>query len=645
MAGQRQRILIVPRNVIVAVVLFLLVADRQQCAADKPADHQRKIHGRMLWPKQQPNDVASTFSRQMVIRFPKTGSLLDESFPSGERHQPLLQRDDDEGGADYASIMDAGGNGFLTFSLAASDAEGAEGYYHRTGSSASDINEQMHNKLDLLNQLLRFAPDADAASKSEQQEGSGNVEVGYDKCNHPFHSWMCTKKGESQQKRPAVPSVSAPPAVIVDPFPDAASVISDVQLTTTSTSSTVRPTEKVSKGWEGADPCTHPFHSWLCGDSIKMKPDLKSPEESPRPDASVFGDNVLLPPATSTATAPPTPSTTTSPPPAPSGSWEGADPCTHPFHSWLCNRSPSAKPKMPTRAPIPPPVIVPDASFIIDDTFFISEVITSPSPKPTTTPTPSTTEASILIRTMMPKGGWDEADSCSHPFHSWLCAKSKPKATTTPTTTTTTTPPPFEENVFEPELAPSIENTNNQLIPDAQPPPPPIKSGWDEADSCSHPFHSWLCVKPKTFITTPPPTLPPPPPPPAKFEKEILPFPDASNQVPEPAPEPTPTRTAKTNKGSWDGADPCTHPLHSWLCKRAVGLAAPSSQTLIGRKLVRSSGRSISSSNSETDLTDEETIRGLENFESLRLSPPIGRRVRNSDGSTGGTQLTTFTTQ
>ena len=553
------------RNVAVAVVLFLLVDGWRQCAADEPADHQRKIHGRMLWPssKQQPNDAAAanTFSRQMIIRFPKTGSLLDESFPSGERQQqqPLRQRNDEEGGADYASIMDAGSNGFLTFSLAASDAEGAEGYYPRAtaGSSASDINEQMHNKLDLLNQLLRLAPDADATSKSEQQEGNhDHVDGGgYDKCNHPFHSWMCTKKGEApQQKRPAVPSAPAPPAVIVEPFPDAASVISEVQ-------STVRPTEKASNGWDGADPCTHPFHSWLC------------------------------------------------------------------------NRSPSAKPKVPTKAPPPPPVIVPDAS-IIDDTFFIPEAIPtpSPSPKPTTTPTPSsTTEASILIRTMMPKGGWDEADSCSHPFHSWLCAKPKPKSTTTTTTTTTTPPPPpppVEEIVFEPEPAPSIESDNNQLIPDAEPPPPPIKSGWDEADSCSHPFHSWLCAKPKTVSTTPPPTPPPPPSPPAKVEEEILPFPDASNQVPEPAPEPTPTRTAKTNKGSWDGADPCTHPLHSWLCNRAAKPAA-SSRTATGRKLVRSSGRSISS---ETELTDEETIRGLENFESLRLSPPIGRRVRNSDG-------------
>ena len=625
------------RNVAVAVVLFLLVDGWRQCAADEPADHQRKIHGRMLWPssKQQPNDAAAanTFSRQMIIRFPKTGSLLDESFPSGERQQqqPLRQRNDEEGGADYASIMDAGSNGFLTFSLAASDAEGAEGYYPRAaaGSSASDINEQMHNKLDLLNQLLRLAPDADATSKSEQQEGNhDHVDGGgYDKCNHPFHSWMCTKKGEApQQKRPAVPSAPAPPAVIVEPFPDAASVISEVQ-------STVRPTEKASNGWEGADPCTHPFHSWLCGESNKVKPKLKSPEESPRPDASVFGDNLLPPPATSTTVAPPPPTTTFTPPVAAAGSWDGADPCTHPFHSWLCNRSPSAKPKVPTKAPPPPPVIVPDAS-IIDDTFFIPEAIPtpSPSPKPTTTPTPSsTTEASILIRTMMPKGGWDEADSCSHPFHSWLCAKPKPKSTTTTTTTTTTPPPPpppVEEIVFEPEPAPSIESDNNQLIPDAEPPPPPIKSGWDEADSCSHPFHSWLCAKPKTVSTTPPPTPPPPPPPPAKVEEEILPFPDASNQVPEPAPEPTPTRTAKTNKGSWDGADPCTHPLHSWLCNRAAKPAA-SPRTATGRKLVRSSGRSISS---ETELTDEETIRGLENFESLRLSPPIGRRVRNSDG-------------
>ena len=603
-------------TIVTIAVFLLLVADK--CNGDGPADHQRKIHGRMLWPKQQPQQQQGIQPEPAVSsnRFPKTGSLLlDEIVPSagrdGEANTFLSQRsssaadehnveEQEEGGADYVSLMSAGNNGFITFSLAASDAEGADGY-SRPRSSTNEHQDQLNegSKLDLLNQLLRLAPDAN------EEENAGG---GYDKCNHPFHSWMCNKKATIKQV--AVPSPPPPPPVIVDVLPDAASVISDVQLTTT----TGQPTSTVGGGWQdGADPCTHPFHSWLCA-SGKTKPKLNTKlttttEEPPRPDASAFGDDLLPPP-------PPAPTTTSTPPPVTSatsakGSWDGADPCTHPFHSWLCNRSPSAKPKV---AP-PPPVVVPDAS-VIDDTFFIPEVI------PSTTIKPKTTVPSIIITTMMPKGGgWDEADSCSHPFHSWLCAKPKAKSTTTTTTTTTTTPPPpppVEEIVFEP--APSIESGNNQLIPDAEPPPPPIKSGWDEADSCSHPFHSWLCAKTPVKSSTPPP---PPPPQPVELE-----FSDASNQVPEPAPEPSPTRSASktVNKTSWEGADPCTHPFHSWLCNRSASSAA-SIRSINGRKSVRSSP--VSSGSSESELaTDEEVIRGSENFESLRLSPSLGRRVR-----------------
>jgi hypothetical protein len=140
-------------------------------------------------------------------------------------------------------------------------------------------------------------------------------------------------------------------------------------------------------------------------------------------------------------------------------------------------------------------------------------------------------------------------------------------------------PPPEEAVIFEP--APSIDE-GNQLVPDVSPPPPtttakPTKSsGWDEADSCSHPFHSWLCAKPqaKMRTTRPPPTT-------------TTPLPAADIQLPEAAsnfetqdaipliltPEITTYRPAikiiPTQSSGWaEGADPCSHPFHSWLCAK-----------------------------------------------------------------------------
>ena len=585
--------------------------------ADNPVDHQRKILTRMFWPgaalplqDTQYIVPAASFSRQMIIRFPSSGSqgeleskenkVVDdvgttESVPLSSSVKNDLVTEDEEYSLDsYVS---------LSLSSGGRDAEGAESNAEKSAS-----------KLDLLQQLLRLAPPA-------VENGS------YDKCNHPLHSWICNK-AEAR----VITTTSRPSQEEFFPgasFDQVQILIPDVE-PTTSTNPPPTTTARARVGadsWHGMDPCSHPFHSWMCN---KHKPKVLPPPESRRPEASKVADNFLLPPievrTTTTTTTAPIPTTT----PRLKSGWDGADPCTHPFHSWLCGKPPAVRGRTTLRptttttstTTIPPPLI-PDASFFIPDT--------NPVPSPTPTTTSSTTQPSILIRTMAPKKGWDEADSCSHPFHSWLCAKPKVKTTRPtgpppppPPPSTTTLPPPTEGAVvFEP--APSNNDRGNLLVPDVPAPitttAKPVKGGWDEADSCSHPFHSWLCAKPQTRTTRPPSTerpppssprtLPPPPPPP---QVENFPIPDATNvrnleiTIQKPVP--------KTHgKGSWEGADPCTHPFHSWLCNRS-----PSVKQNLKSASLRIGRQSTGSFNPEQVDEEVESVR-WENFESLRLVP------------------------
>ena len=144
----------------------------------------------------------------------------------------------------------------LSLSSGGSDAEGAE-KSSKSGKSAS--------KVDLLQQLLRLAPAA--------------VESGtYDKCNHPLHSWRCNKEEPRATTNPP-PSTKQPevfPAVSFD----------NVQIffapeVTTTTSRPPPPARIATEhgSWTGADPCTHPFHSWMCS---KQRPKALP---SPKPEA------------------------------------------------------------------------------------------------------------------------------------------------------------------------------------------------------------------------------------------------------------------------------------------------------------------------------------------------------------------------
>lgn len=607
-----------------------------QASNNRPVDHQRKILVRMVWPgghvtslpeedtTPQPVVIpAATFSRQMVIRFPSSGSHPVERKPSpvsSAGYDPFAT----EESADYS--LDS----YVSLSLSSggSDAEGAD--QNLRGSNFRNEKSFDGSKLDLFQQLLRFAPSAAG-------------EENFDKCSDPFHSWICNNNKDID------PSTTNPPPVTTtggrqqpEFFP--VSSFQNVQILIPDLSPNVVPPlpappilaiqGRAPDSWAGMDPCNHPFHSWMCA---KQRPKIIRPlPESRETGASIIDQNLLLPPVELTTVKP-----STTPPPLPvttkRSGWDGADPCTHPFHSWLCDkRQPVARTTSPR--PLPPTTtaqpFIPEASFFIPD-------INPPAAPPTTTqpPPPPTTTLPLLIRTLAPKKGWDEADSCSHPFHSWLCEKPKVRTTTLPPppiTTTTPAPiivaPPEEAVIFEP--APSMEEAN-QLVPDASSTPPPTtttttmkptkSSGWDEADSCSHPFHSWLCAKPPVKTrTTRPPTTPLPAdsqlPDASNFETlDALPLlpPQITTQKPV-------VRVVPTESSGWaEGADPCTHPFHSWLCNRSPSVK----QNLQLRPILRTGRQSNRPVQSESEALDEENLESSRwnQFESLRL-PPSGVR-------------------
>lgn len=594
---------------------------------NRPVDHQRKILVRMVWPgghvTSRPDDdttpqpvviPAATFSRQMVIRFPSSGSIHpDERRPSivsSAGYDPFAT----EESADYS--LDS----YVSLSLSSggSDAEGAD--QNLRHSNLRNEKSFDGGQLDFLQQLLRFAP------STEHDENS-------DQCNHPLHSWMCKNKAvvPSATNRPpeATTAQQQTPFFPGSSFENVQILIPDLSPTVVPPLATPPPALLAVQGradegpdsWTGTDPCNHPFHSWMCAKQrLKI---IRPPAQSKETGASILDQNLLLPPLQAATAVP----TTTTPPLAVTtkrSGWDGADPCTHPFHSWLCDkRQPVAR----TTSPRPLPAITTTASqpFVPDASFFIPD-INPPAAPPTTTQLPPTTSVPLLIRTLAPKKGWDEADSCSHPFHSWLCEKPKMR-TTTPAATTLA--PPQEAVVFEP--APSMVEAN-QLVADASPPPttttttstttvkPNKSSGWDEADSCSHPFHSWLCAKaPVKIRTTRPPTTTP-----------AGQLPDASNfetldALPLEAPQILTTqkpavRVAPTEASGWaDGADPCTHPFHSWLCNRSPSIKQNvklGSNSRVGRQ----SDRAVQS---ESEALDEENLESSRwnTFESLRLPP------------------------
>ena len=432
---------------------MLMLITMELSAGAGPSDHRRKVSSRRLWTTIQ-TDVEELLPLPSYNHDPMVQpTALQNSYAAGDLELNL----------------------YLTPPQKNMDAEAAE----------DSVTIRSASKIELLRQLLRLAPEA-------IQEGS------YDKCNHPFHSWMCQKPVVRTTPPPedlepeTIPE--APKATILAPetstvallLPEASNFAEDqiiVQMITTTTAPP-KPYTRRTSGWDGVDPCTHPFHSWLCTNpkpkpstlaptTTTVHPLLPPPEEFRRPEASNVAENqLIIERTTTTTTEPPRPYTRRT------SGWDGVDPCTHPFHSWLCAK-PTPKPSTlaPTTTsepPLPPPPEEfrrPEASNVAEDQFIFETITTTTEPsKPYTRRT----------------SGWDGVDPCTHPFHSWLCAK--PRATTI-----RPTPQPVDPS-FPLEPAPSNQE-GNQLMPDTIPRPALNlpKSAWDGGNPCSHPFHSWMC--------------------------------------------------------------------------------------------------------------------------------------------------------
>ena len=426
-----------------AYLVALLAHPSSGAVLQGPANYQRKMAGRMLWPKPPPPSA--------------------QAIPT---HPPDPVDD----------LNDYPLDSFLTLSLSASDAEGAEGYG----------TDKPTNNLDLLQQLLRLSPDPESGNKKIPRESSASSDVqilfrtttepskpsgngwnGADPCTHVFHSWLCNKKKLPPNKQP-----------------EASHFNENRLLPETTTTTTQAPTPKQS-GWDG-DPCSHPFHSWLCSNP----PERSSVPDSSKKEESFFIPEVIVtePPPTTWKPSPP-PKSIQPAIPMKKG-WQG-DPCSHPFHSWLCNPAPQPR----TPPPTTPAPFIPEPSNNVDDQF-----VPEPSVQPTTTTTTTTRKPpiSILIRTIMPpkSGGWTEENSCLHPQHSWLCNPVVPKAKTEAPPPPSTTPraflPEASNNFFIPEIIPPSTTTTTTLSPPISTPEP--KSGkWNGANPCFHPQHSWLC--------------------------------------------------------------------------------------------------------------------------------------------------------
>lgn len=347
------------------------------------------------------------------------------------------------------------------------------------------------SKVAALQQLLRWAPDA-------IQEGR------FDKCKHPLHSWMCQK---TVVRSTPPPTTTTTPKPEEPRFPDASNVAERKLIPTTAPS---KPYTR--KPVQDADLCSNPFHSWRC-----------NPEQNP--EASNLAEKQLIPEVTTTpAPKPPTKK--------PSG-WDGVDPCTHAFHSWLCK--PAPRPRK-----LPPPVVIPsqpEASNTKEsiETIYIppppeqeasnsedsSTLLYIPPPRATDAPQasyippPPSTEATES--TYLPPPPSTEAPEIYLPpppsteapevYLPPPPSTEAPEVYLPPPPSTEAPevylPPPSStaateelEASYLPPLEPASSNRDgNQLIPDAtaEPKQRPTKSGWEGADPCSHPFHSWLC--------------------------------------------------------------------------------------------------------------------------------------------------------
>ena len=444
----------------------------------------------------------------------------------------------------------------------------------------------------------------------------------YDHCSHPFHAWMCQKSSNRKSGTLSFPDVSVPSKgkqLFSDP-----TNIRRGNLLLSEPQTTIKPMEK-----KAYDKCNHPFHSWLCqkpkGKSLSSGNALFSdavqalPSTTP-PTTTPFNicDNPLFASQCTTSTTPSgkslfpessnhrkgselfadpsfTSTTTVKPPPKS----KAYDKCSHPFHSWLCekptrNRGKSISDALPSNT-------LPKNTNTRKGSEIFPEVVTTPSP-PKTTP----------------------LNKCNHPFLSWMCDEPKPNSNirkgselfSDPIFTTTTTKKPEAKSA-------------SGSLPDVV--RPKMMKGAPKYDKCSHSFHSWLCAvgrkkspprsgsilfsepsnirkgsdslpdsipnpitNPPTTTTTTTTTQSPSTTRAPEIQQPI----DCNNPLnahlcPKPHrkdselfSEPTFQKPKSTGKAllkmkpKWDMTDPCNHAFHSWLCQnkkpsRSFGKSIP----------------------------------------------------------------------
>ncbi|XP_042236342.1 nascent polypeptide-associated complex subunit alpha, muscle-specific form-like [Homarus americanus] len=497
----------------------------------------------------------------------------------------------------------------------------------------------------------------------------------YDRCSHPLHAWRC----RTSSTTPAPP----PTRSAFGDFPDA-SFTARVQQLPEALPTPTTPAPPPPKTY---DKCSHPFHSWLCQPAPKPRTTHRpprpptTPRPPPPPTTEAPAGSGVFPDATnfrrgsilfSEALFPsPPPPTTTTPPPPPTTT--PYDKCNHPLHAWRCQKStrpPSTEDPSPAGGLLDPePANIPAG-------------VVLPAPM-TNTPPPARPRSFPTT----PKPSWDGADPCSHAFHSWLCKTPSPRITlppstrppppptTTPprqgtllspdasflppasiffpdnsltTTTTTTTPPP------PPTTEPPPPPTTEPLPPPTTEPPPPSTlapaSGSFLAaeplflrqeplatpeldpqpepeptltDFCNHPFHSFLCDKPKRRLSKPSLRL-------TTAAKPPLdePEPGASFLAPK-------TRTDPKGRGSFPDtlANPttpatdykCNHPFHSWRCRPASegsktqGTVTTSNTFLVGVKEIPNIQNLPLEGDNDAEVTRFQSLRKLGNsFGGLR---------------------------
>ena len=302
----------------------------------------------------------------------------------------------------------------------------------------------------LLNRIVtpvqsKLPPSLDPIQVVEQEKPSNTVtelteeppiiDTRQNICSHSLHAWKCLP---STTERPTEEKVNR-----------GKQLINTDNFNNPSTETKPSPT-KVKKPdslepWDKTDPCFHAFHSWLCKPNhrrltqdfvLKNLPKNRQDEKEVQKSLFLFKQapsSTARPPKitiqTSTTESPKkgksfdTSPTTMSPPsdePIPISDFPipmmKKDPCTHSFHSYLCQTSPLVN--LFSR-PKPVEVIESKPSF--------GKSLDSP-PSSESPPSagifmpgiPSTTPSILMTSEMPPK-----YDKCSHPFHSWLCEAAK----------------------------------------------------------------------------------------------------------------------------------------------------------------------------------------------------------------------------